>query len=470
MSETKQQKYSNLKCINRGTYGKIYDLDDSTVVKKQILFDSFTEENKKLISLNTVAIRESCALIQFQHPYMIRSKKIEIENNKILIEMEKNTNLYDWILKNYITKYKLLPKIVSQLIELLYYYERINKIHGDLSANNITIDEKDNVKVIDYGSFIFNKLISEVNFCTHVFRAPELQEIDGRTIFNKTCKSDIFSLGIIIKYITFQIFDSEILIQKYEKENLDEFKCDYVSAEKYFDKDFILLWRQMLKIDVNKRISASELYNSSYFKNVRKTYQTFDNFKGNVAISNTFKNRLLLKNFRFIKFRDINHKMRKILITWLYEVCIYYDKKKCLGLSIYILDLYLSKDKNLNRNKLQCLGCVCLGLSIGILTGNDFVLNDYMRGSNNSFTVEEFQKLIINVISVLEYNFYYYTFDQQIENIDYEVMLYVYCDQTNTGKTVKDLISIYNDFLKHREIISDWIRLLKLDIQTKYKG
>src|SRR5271156_3552723 len=125
MSETKQQKYSNLKCINRGTYGKIYDLDDSTVVKKQILFDSFTEENKKLISLNTVAIRESCALIQFQHPYMIRSKKIEIENNKILIEMEKNTNLYDWILKYYITMKELTKFTVIYLLIILQLMKKI---------------------------------------------------------------------------------------------------------------------------------------------------------------------------------------------------------------------------------------------------------------------------------------------------------------------------------------------------------
>lgn len=449
------KSYFPLDRIGRGTYGEIYSLDNSTVLKKQSLF----ENSNSLETFNSMALREICALSQFQHPYMIKLKNIKILKNEISFEMEKCICLPHWLNKNVNIKFSLLPKLVSQLVELLYYYEKINKIHGDLSANNITIDNKNDIKVIDYGSFMFNPLMIEENMCTYSFRAPELQEIPEKTVFLRTCKSDIFSLGMIIKYIIFGTCDCETSIKKYEINKYDEYKSDHNLVSNLIDKDFILLWRKMLKIDPNKRISAKDLFNSLYFTNIRKTYSKKSSNSPLTSTINTFKNRLLLKNFKNTKFLDINQEMRKILITWMYEVCSEYKIKNCLGLSVHILDLYLSKNPNISRKKLQCLGCACLILSVGLLIGKDSVFSDYTYMSDNSFTIKKLKNVIKNVLLTLNFNLYYKTFDQHIDNIDHINMTFIYYDHNNTGKTNKELLFIYN--LLNKTTVSDWVLLMK---------
>lgn len=454
------ESYRKLKCIGKGTYGSVYLLDKFTVLKKQELFENFNG----MTSLNSMIIKEACALTQFEHPYMIKGKNFKINNNIITFEMEKCLNLRKWLDKNKNIKFNLLPQLVSQLIELLFYYEKINKVHGDLSINNITVDKNNNIKVIDYGSFMCNPKITEPSFCTHCFCAPELQQINGRTVFNKTCKTDIFSLGMVIKYIITGHYDDEETIKEYEINKYDEYNSCHTLFTYLLDKDFILLWRQMLKINPNKRISAKELYNSSYFKNIRELYS--DNDITLLPISPaiiSFKNKLLLKKFKNIKFHDINHKMRKILISWMYEVCKSFKTIQCLGLSVHILDLYLSKNTKLHRNDLQCLGCVCLSLAITILIGRDVLIDDFVYISKKCFTNEEMKTITENVLLLLNYNLYYYTFDQQLDNPDYLIITYMCYDKNNTGKTNKELISIYNDLLRSPSIISKWLTKMKLN-------
>lgn len=491
IKEEKKEKKELKKYLSSGTYGKIYSISDTTVMKTQSMFENSD-------TFNTVPLREICALSQFSHPNMIKVEKIEQSSqykSKINIYMEKCQSLYDWIYSRERSQIiSSLPKIVSQLIDLLYYFEKINKIHGDLSLNNITMDKNDNVKVIDYGTFTFCPSMMRENLCTYVFCAPENQRIkikngEERTTFKTSCKQDIFSLGMLIKYILLNKYDSEAMIKQYEIEKKDEYESNYLSVLGIVHVDFILLWRQMLKIDPKNRISASSLYKSPYFKKIRNSYEKNSTNEIITNIVNlTFKNQQELIKFKDIKFTDINVKMRKILVHWLYEVADTYHIKQCFGLTIHILDIYLSKNPDLKKKSLQCLGCVCLCISEGLLTGIDTSLNTYKYISDNSITIDDLKTMIIDVLVKLNYNLYYHTFDQELyqlnkekgeikgeekseikgeekseikgeENKDilnYDIILYIYHNHNNSGKSNKNLITLYNKLLNEKTV-SDWM-------------
>jgi serine/threonine protein kinase len=457
-----ENKFEEKKFLDSGTYGKVYSISDTTVVKSQKLFE---HDN-----LNTICLKEICALSQYSHPNMVKIDDVKI-TSKVRIYMEKCTSSQSFI--NNTPRYVIiekLPKLVSQIIDVLYYFEKINKVHADLSCNNITFDKNGDVKVIDYGSFSFNPSLVKETLCTYIFCSPECQPgiFDNKNPDTSlTPKLDIFSLGIIIKYIIFNSYDSEQLIKNYYLTKQKEFKTDWISIPDKLDKEFIILWRKMLQIDKNDRISASELYNSEYFTTIRKTYENKENINKN--ITTTFLNRSNLKKIKDIKFTDINIRMREILIFWLYELSIAFKITEAFGLAINTLDMYLLKNPEINRDNLQCLGCAVLAISESLLYALDTNLSEYHIMSDKSVKISDLKSMIIKVLQSLNYNIYYYTFDQELndkKNFDLKTIAYIYSDPNNCGKSNKQLIEIYEN-TKDQKIVSDWIEFNKKPIKKK---
>jgi serine/threonine protein kinase len=462
-----KKEISSKKFLDAGTYGKVYSISDTMVVKSQKLFE--------VNNLNTICLKEICALSQYSHKYMINITDIKI-TSKVRIYMEKCMSLQNLI--NNTSKTILLqklPKIVSQIIEVLYYFENINKVHADLSTNNITFDKNGDIKIIDYGSFSFNPPLIKEILCTYIFCSPECQpgifdNKDPKTSLSP--KLDIFSLGIIIKYIIFNHYDEQHLIKSYYLMGTKEFTSNYLEAPSSIDKEFISLWRKMLKMNQTDRISASELYHSEYFTKIRKSYKNNENKENkenkdliNKNMITTFLNRSNLDKLKDIKFRDINLKMRQIFIYWLYELSIEFKINEVLGLAIHILDIYLSKNIDIDRSDLQCLGCAVLAISESLIYGLDTNLSEYHIMSDKSVKISSLKKMITNVLQSLNYNLYYYTFDQELFNdekkIDIKTIAYICNDHNNSGKSNKQLISIYKNLINDQTLVNEWIKFNK---------
>ncbi len=78
-----------------------------------------------------------------------------------------------------------------EALEALSYLESQRVVHGDLSPNNILIDRRGKIRVLDFGSAVFGDKAAIASMATLPYMAPE--RIDGLSL----PASDLFSLGTI---------------------------------------------------------------------------------------------------------------------------------------------------------------------------------------------------------------------------------------------------------------------------------
>lgn len=102
----------------------------------------------------------------------------------------------------------------------------------------------------------------------------------------------------------------------------------------------------------------------------------------------------------------INFKMRKILIEWLYDVCIScdYDIPTVLPSAIWIFDKYLEK-KCIDRHRLQLLGIVSLRLAIKYELREVLTVDYITYVSDNAYKdVNEILEMEFDILKTLDYN------------------------------------------------------------------
>jgi serine/threonine protein kinase len=201
-----------------GGFSEIYDCDWrglKIAVKKP--------KQKKILTILNV-MKEIEVWNTVRHPNIVQFLGISNSDNKILILLEKinGCNLKEYIERRNFFKNK--KKIINELVKVFYFLHCANPpiIYRDLKPDNILIDTYGNLKLTDLGlsKFIENDQNEEFQMteCTGTPRwmAPEVFRGEKYNI-----SSDIYSLGMIIYYIT-----SEKI--PFKNFTLDEFD-DYMS-------------------------------------------------------------------------------------------------------------------------------------------------------------------------------------------------------------------------------------------------
>lgn len=221
------------------------------------------------------------SLNKFKEIY--KGKKNEDELNKLkdnievyclVLEFAKNGSLRDFT-KNKVKNRSiaLVPieeneiiRILKQLLSGLKHMHEKGVMHRDITPDNILLDEKNNVKITDFGisaihkdSKTQNKKIDEQLFSTKTivgriaFSSPQVQsgaEYD--------CSCDIYSLGLTILYM--MSYDNPISVKKIGK---DEEKKRYLKVEnmhKKYNEYLKNLILRMIKDKPELRPTASDAY------------------------------------------------------------------------------------------------------------------------------------------------------------------------------------------------------------------
>jgi calcium-dependent protein kinase len=111
--------------------------------------------------------------------------------------------LDNYILKKYDINEAEILLIIKQIITGLLFLHKNNIIHGDIKLDNILINDKMEIKIIDFDLSVLceNEYLSDYVFGTNPYIAPESYNLQ---IYSK--KSDIWSLGILIYIIIFREF------------------------------------------------------------------------------------------------------------------------------------------------------------------------------------------------------------------------------------------------------------------------
>ena len=260
----KKYDYIPLHILGSGSYGIILTvkskINDKIYVMKILNKDDNNNKYSKI---------EILLLKYFNHQNIVKYIT-DFEDNKnyyIVMEYIKGQNLFDlymsYQLQKKIIEEKKISKILSQCLEALDYIHGEGIIHRDIKPLNIMIDEKMNVKIIDFNTSAImdpsaakkftddpDLILLLLNHGTKVrncFEAPETQSLNYNQYYN--AKVDVCSLGN-----TFSIF-----IYNNFFNNSDSYSIEL--------KNIIDL---MKTFDENKRPTINEIYKnfmSNYYSN-----------------------------------------------------------------------------------------------------------------------------------------------------------------------------------------------------------
>jgi serine/threonine protein kinase len=262
--EYKNVKYYIKSLLGKGAYGSVVKAHDNNnnyyAIKIHYNFDSSytkaaTNEinflKKMKNSKHTIKILESFELDKF----------IIIIYNLLYSTL---SNLY----QNYPLDISQIRNLSKQLLESVKEMFSYNIMHCDLKPDNIMIDNKDNIYLIDFG------LASEIKYKiptsyiqTIYYRAPEVIE---KQIISK--EIDLWSIGCIIA----ELFILEPLYEELNSNKLlniiknypPRMRIEYFYGSDVFTSDeenLINLIEKLLIIDPKKRITVEEALSHEFF-------------------------------------------------------------------------------------------------------------------------------------------------------------------------------------------------------------
>ena len=254
----KVSPYVITKLIGSGTFSSVYEgyhsLLEFPVAIKVISKDSF-DYNHFLLETNFVR--------QLSHPLIAEFyESFELEGNYIIImELIKGGSL--------LTKINELGKMSESMAKnyfmqtvcvIDYLHNEMSITHRDLKADNIMIDQNDEIKIIDFGLSHVLTSTNMPNLMTQCgtpgYAAPEM--IIGQP-YNKS--ADIWSLGITL----YAMVVGELPFVGNEKEIFDMIVYDEPEYPRYLSKPIVDLLKKMLNKSPTARIDISKIKEMEWF-------------------------------------------------------------------------------------------------------------------------------------------------------------------------------------------------------------
>ena len=248
--------YKVIKKLGEGAFGSVelIEKDHKYYALKSISLDKFNKNDVDQYQ------KEAKILSILDSKYIVKYYDSYIKKNKyyILMEYGGSSNLKKYI-KQFKEKHQLIDeKIIENIIiKICLGLKEIHKhkiIHRDLKPENIFMNEKNEIKIGDFGiSKLLNSTMyaSTTNIGTIYYMAPEIitqKKYDSRV--------DIYSLGCII----YELFTLNV----YYIDKIDKDKKCKIDTDIY-DPKWQILIDLLLNKDYNKRLYIDEVYN--YFTN-----------------------------------------------------------------------------------------------------------------------------------------------------------------------------------------------------------
>jgi len=193
---TPENGFSRLHLCRR--YGKLH------ILKSLLPFYSSQEFYKQLL------LKEFNIGYQLDHPnirHTLGWEKNDILGNYIVLEYIDGIPLTTFIEQGKLTR-PLAYKFITEICNALQYIHSKQLIHKDLKTNNILITHNgNNIKLIDFGLADCDDYeILKIPAGTEKYLAPE-QRIANATL---DCRTDIYSLGIIIEELSIILKDRKL--------------------------------------------------------------------------------------------------------------------------------------------------------------------------------------------------------------------------------------------------------------------
>ena len=262
--------YTIIKDLGEGTFGKVkLGIHNPTkekvaikVLEKEKIMD---EGDRERIS------REIQILKILRHPNIIQLYEIIEDEAKLYLitEFASGGELFDYIVAQQRVKEIEASKFFQQITDGIEYIHKLNIVHRDLKPENLLLDEKMNIKIVDFGlSNLYREGALLKTACgSPCYAAPEM--IAGKKY--KGLMVDIWSSGVILfalicGYLPFDDNDTQMLYKKI-------MKGEY-SIPSFVSSQATDLIKRVLNTDPERRYTIEQI----------KAHPWFNLYKGYVNI------------------------------------------------------------------------------------------------------------------------------------------------------------------------------------------
>lgn len=463
-----------------GSYGKVYIYKkESEGVKNVKKFIEIYNHEKKHIYLESTSIREIIAYSSLFHNNIMKSFYINLHNNQYCIKLNYGgISLHDWVKLNTIEqRKKKLKYIIFQILNVLHFIHTSCIIHGDLKPSNILIDENDNIKIIDFGATIFDNTIinysedkKNYNMCTYLFSSPEMLSLEyTKKNIDINQKHDIFSFGLIVKYLLVGKFEENFnlftkLLEAKSNYTLSKNVIDIIGQDTYLLNILI----NSLIINSKERYSASQLLEYNFFNSyktieyiINPRIDIYNNYISDISDRSDDNNRLINNSL----LED-----RKVVLCSLYEFCKHYKKLYYIVPTINLYDRCIHSSINSPESLLTCFVCLLIvdsTMDFGTIPINYSKV--YMfKTIKIIFSQELINIHLWTIVKNLNYKIYNRPFDYYLRKlkyiIEYDIIFKILLDVKNSMLELNILVDLYN--LEIEKIVGEKLEIMLNKIQN----
>ncbi|XP_041836376.1 serine/threonine-protein kinase BRSK2-like isoform X7 [Melanotaenia boesemani] len=206
--------------------------------------------------------REIAILKLIEHPHVLKLHDV-YENKKYLylvLEHVSGGELFDYLVKKGRLTPKEARKFFRQIISALDFCHSHSICHRDLKPENLLLDEKNNIRIADFGmaSLQVGESLLETSCGSPHYACPEVirgEKYDGR-------KADAWSCGVILFALLVGAlpFDDDNLRNLLEKVKLGVFHMPH-----FIPPDCQNLLRGMIEVDASKRLTLEQIQKHTWY-------------------------------------------------------------------------------------------------------------------------------------------------------------------------------------------------------------
>uniref|UniRef100_A0A8C7USU8 Protein kinase domain-containing protein n=1 Tax=Oncorhynchus mykiss TaxID=8022 RepID=A0A8C7USU8_ONCMY len=206
--------------------------------------------------------REIAILKLIEHPHVLKLHDV-YENNKYLylvLEHVSGGELFDYLVKKGRLTPKEARKFFRQIISALDFCHSHSICHRDLKPENLLLDEKNNIRIADFGmaSLQVGDSLLETSCGSPHYACPEVirgEKYDGR-------RADVWSCGVILFALLVGAlpFDHDNLRQLLEKVKSGVFHMPH-----FIPPDCQALLKGMIEVNPDKRLTLEAIQKHSWY-------------------------------------------------------------------------------------------------------------------------------------------------------------------------------------------------------------
>ncbi|XP_076739005.1 serine/threonine-protein kinase BRSK1 isoform X2 [Maylandia zebra] len=206
--------------------------------------------------------REIAILKLIEHPHVLKLHDV-YENNKYLylvLEHVSGGELFDYLVKKGRLTPKEARKFFRQIISALDFCHSHSICHRDLKPENLLLDEKNNIRIADFGmaSLQVGDSLLETSCGSPHYACPEVirgEKYDGR-------RADVWSCGVILFALLVGAlpFDHDNLRQLLEKVKSGVFHMPH-----FIPPDCQALLKGMIEVNSDKRLTLEAIQKHTWY-------------------------------------------------------------------------------------------------------------------------------------------------------------------------------------------------------------